>query len=94
MSSDKKLTDIDELIADVMQVRIGGFDYEIRYPTTEDIEKKIKALKGDTEKIGEWFISLITPLKEGTPAIEETLKKVTPQKSRKLVEIIQDEMGI
>lgn len=77
---------LNDNVSDVFQFTIGGLDYDLKYPTLEELEP-IQALNkeraelgedGDTsavdKKLEEAFYSLIIPVGHNTP-IQDILKK-------------------
>lgn len=64
---------LDEQSSEYFEFTLNGFVYQMKYPTTEEIEK-IELIK-DEKKQAEWFYEFISSKDEKAPSIGDTLKK-------------------
>lgn len=69
---------------------LGGHTYQMRYPTTEEVEKSVGM---DEDKQTEWMYSFITAVSEGAPSIAETIKKVNVKKMKAFANMISEEFA-
>lgn len=80
----------DEAGEDFFEFVLNGIQYRMRYPTTEEVEKQDKLSDSEKDK---WSFSLITPVNDTDPSIEEALKQVNVKKVQRFTQMIRTEFG-
>jgi hypothetical protein len=63
---------LDEDATEFFPFTLGGKEYKMRYPTTEEVEKS-RSIKTDEKRV-EWLYSFIEPVTEGAPPVRDVLK--------------------
>lgn len=97
-----KLTDNVE---DSFDFDIDGHVYDMKYPTVEELEQlqklisdneaaKAKGEKVNDDAVMEWMYSFITPRKEDSPSIADTMKKQNIKVLRNFTEMFKTEFGV
>lgn len=98
---------LDEQAAESFPFTLKGHQYEMRYPTTEELEdvpqapdttklddaQKLKANKDYTEKLNAYFYGFIKCADDG-PAVEEALKKANILTLRHFAVMIKTELSL
>lgn len=87
--SDVTSYDFDD-VSEYFEFKLGGYAYQMRYPTTEEMEKAMD-LDGDAR--GEFVLSFIKPVQENDPNVSDTLKKVTVKSSRLFIKTVMKEFS-
>lgn len=95
---------LNDNVSDVFQFTIGGLDYDLKYPTLEELEP-IQELNKEKESLGEGadtsaidkkmeeaFYSLIVPVGHETP-IRDILKKQPYPVVKKFNEMITSQLS-
>lgn len=77
-------------VSEYFEFKLGGYDYQMRYPTTEELEN---ASQLENEKRGDFVLSFIKGVKDETPPISETLKKTNVKSSRMFLKTIMKEFS-
>lgn len=85
------IRDLDAETPESFTFRLGGFQYSMRYPTTEEVVEIAKEV--DEEKVSEKIYGLISP-SEGAPAIKEALEKGQVNKVRAFLEMVRKEVSL
>lgn len=70
--ADAKVYNFDQgSLPDYFEFIVGGHQYRMRYPTTEELEK---AVNMDAKDVTDYQYSFITPVNEDAPSIRDNLK--------------------
>jgi hypothetical protein len=81
--------DLDQDGVESFRFKLGGNEYDMRYPTTEEIQSAQKMKDEDAKT--KWVYTFITPVVEASPPIEEALKKVNVKVLQKFNHMIKTE---
>lgn len=84
--------DLDKDVQDSFEFILGGYTYEMRYPTTGEIED-IQQLKDDQEKADK-LLDFISAKEAEAPTIKEALKTKNMKVMHKFNQMILSEMGV
>lgn len=90
--------DLNDNVEDSFSFILGGFTYNMRYPTVEELENVQTALKKaqedeDTKTIMDQMYQFISPVDKDAPSISETMKKQNLPVIKKFNEMIKTEFG-
>lgn len=90
--------DLNDNVEDSFSFILGGFTYNMRYPTVEELENVQTALKKaqedeDTKTVMDQMYQFISPVDKDAPSIGETMKKQNLPVIKKFNEMIKTEFG-
>lgn len=83
---------LDEQTEESFDFTLGGHDYQMRYPTTEEILAATK-IKGEEAQM-EWMYSFISSADEAAPAIKDVLGGVNVKKLQRFNQMVKTEFGV
>lgn len=83
--------DLDDGNVESFRFKLGGNEYDMRYPTTEEVQEAQK-IKSDEEK-AKWIYTFITPVVETSPSVEDALQKVNVNVLKKFNAMIKAEFS-
>lgn len=83
--------DLDGEVPEHFEFKLGGFVYQMRYPTAEEVQG---ADKLTDEKQMDWVYGFISSKDEGAPQIRDALNKVNLKVLQKFNEMIMTEFGL
>lgn len=98
---------LNDNVNDDFPFEVSGIQYKMRYPLVEEIEKmqemvaasELKKLKNedtteDDEELNAWLYAFITPVKEESPSIEDTMKKQNVKVLQNFTKMFKTEFGM
>jgi hypothetical protein len=83
---------LDEQIEESFEFTLAGHNYQMKYPTTEEILAASK-IKGEEAQM-EWMYGFITSSDEAAPLIKDVLGKVNVKKLQRFNEMVKTEFGV
>lgn len=96
-------TDFNDSASEYFLFRIGGYDYKMKYPTMQELsairDRILKAQESNDDKamndaISKEVNSLVTPVKEETPKIEDVIEKQPVNVIRSFNDRMQKELEV